>query len=79
MEKLVYVTNTSSVSTSAKRSVEPPSPTGEGFCKSRFWATDECAAVTYTTLDRRQLVAQQVAWTHGPYKHRDKLMLLATD
>ena len=31
MEKLVYVTNTSSVSTSAKRSVEPPSPTGEGL------------------------------------------------
>ena len=27
-------------------------------------ATDECAAVTDTTLDRRQLVAG----THGPYK-----------
>ena len=23
--------------------------------------------LTVTTLDRRQLVAQQVAWTHGPY------------
>ena len=31
--------------------------------------------LTVTTLDRRQLVAG----THGPYKHRDKLMLLATD
>ena len=27
-----------------------------------------CAAVTDTTLDRLQLVAQQVAGTHGPYR-----------
>ncbi|MBP3314876.1 MAG: hypothetical protein J6M03_03535, partial [Clostridia bacterium] len=24
----------------------PPSLTREGFCKSRFWATDGCAAIT---------------------------------
>ena len=46
----------------------PPSLTREGSCKSRFWATDGCAAVTDTTLDRRRLVAQQVAGTHGPYR-----------
>ena len=40
----------------------------EGFCKSRFWAIDGYAAVTDATLDRRQLVAQQIAWTHGPYR-----------
>ena len=39
------------------------SPTGECSCKSRFWATDGCAFCTVTTLDRRQLVAQLVAWT----------------
>ena len=74
MEKFLYVTNTSSVLPSAKRLGKPPSPTGEGFCKLRFWATDGCAAVTDTTLDRRQLVAG----THGPYKHRDNLMLSIT-
>ena len=76
MEKFLYVTNTSSVLPSAKRLGKPPSPTGEGFCKSRFWATDGCAAVTDTTLDRRQLVAQLVAWTHGPYKRKKIIIAL---
>ena len=32
--------------------------------------------VTDATLDRRQLVAQQVAWTHAPYKRKKIIIAL---
>ena len=69
MEKFVYATNTSSTASG------PPSPTGEGFCKSCFWAIDGCAFCDRYDLGRPMVAPtneiETFAFVYRPNKDLD--------